>query len=119
MNSELPNAWFAKYGYDRGGVVIQAGSKPDVINTEVDPLPATYALLNAALKQVRMTEIGTLHYPSQDGEPRLHGWAADQWLARLDIAGDDLFKYKQKLLTEPPVAHESLLQGKGWDDGTK
>jgi hypothetical protein len=108
LRSELPMSWFAKYDYGNG-LVIQAGPKPDIAAIEVDPLPAIYVLLNMALKDIRMTESGGFHYGSKDGEPRLDGWAADEWLKRFDIEDGDLLAYKTKLLDEPKLTKATTL----------
>ena len=108
LRSELPMSWFAKYDYGNG-IVIQAGPKPEVVPVEIDPRPAIYVLPNMALKDIRMTEIGGFHYGSKDGEPRLVGWAADQWLKRFDIENNELLDYKSKLLDEPKLTTATTL----------
>ena len=62
-----------------------------------------------ALKDIRLTEIGTFHYGSKDGEPRLWGAAAEEWLHRFDVPNDGLMKYKTKLLGESKLTPESVL----------
>lgn len=108
LHSELPMNWFAKYDYGNG-IVIQSGGKPEIASVSVDPLPSIYVLPNMALKEIRMTEIGTLHEGSKDGEPRLVGWAADQWLKRFDVSEEDLLTYKTKLLNEPKLTNVTTL----------
>jgi hypothetical protein len=108
LRSELPMSWFAKYDYGNG-IVIQSGGKPEIVPIPVDPLPSIYVLPNMALKDIRMTEIGTFHYGSKDGEPRLFGWAADQWLKRFDIEDGELLTYKTKLLNEPKLTKATTL----------
>lgn len=108
LRSELPMNWFAKYDYGNG-IVIQAGPKPEMAIVAEDPRPAIYVLPNIALKDIRLATIGSLHYPSTDGEPRLAGWSADQWLKRFDIEDDDLLAYKNKLLGEPKLTKEATL----------
>lgn len=109
LRSELPMSWFAKYDYGNG-IVIQSGPKPEVVPVHIDPLPSFYVLPNMALKDIRMTEIGTFHYGSKDGEPRLVGWAADQWLKRFDIPEEKLPAYKTKLLEEPKLTKATTLR---------
>ena len=108
LHSELPLSWFAKYDYGNG-MVIQAGPKPEIVPIEIDPRPAIYVLPNMALKDIRMTDTGGFHYGSKDGEPRLVGWAAEQWLKRFDIPEEELLTYKAKLLNEPKLTKETTL----------
>jgi hypothetical protein len=108
IRSELPLDWFALYDYG-AGLVIQAGPKPNIAAVADDPLPATYVLPNMLLKEVRVPEIGDLHYGSKDGEPRIVGKAAEDWLARFDIPEDQLLQYKAKLLDEPKLTKETTL----------
>ena len=108
LRSALPANWFAQYDYGNG-IVIQSGPKPEIVAIQVDPLPSIYVLPNMALKAIRMTEIGTFHEGSKDGEPRLVGWAADQWLKRFDIPAEELLTYKTKLLDEPKLTPMTTL----------
>jgi hypothetical protein len=108
IRSELPHDWFALYDYG-AGLIIQAGPKPNIAAVADDPLPATYVLPNMLLKEVRVPEIGDLHYGSKDGEPRIVGKAAEDWLARFDIPEDQLLQYKAKLLDEPKLTKETTL----------
>lgn len=108
LRSALPLDWFAKYDYG-AGIVIQAGPKPEIAAVEIDPKPAIYVLPNMALKDVRIKEIGSIHYGSKDGEPRLVGWAAEQWLQRFDVLEEELLKYKAKLLNEPKLTKDTTL----------
>jgi hypothetical protein len=48
------------------------------------------------LQPVRTPEVH-MHYASSGSEPRLIGWAADEWLKRFDVSPDDLIAYKAKL----------------------
>ena len=108
IRSELPLSWYALYDYG-AGIVIQAGPKPEIAAVAVDPLPATYVLPNMLLKEVRVAEIGSLHYGSKDGEPRLYGAAAEKWLERFDVPEEQLLAYKAKLLKEPKLTPETTL----------
>jgi Protein of unknown function (DUF3396) len=108
FRSELPLDWYAFYDYG-AGIVIQAGPKPQIAAVEVDPKPAIYALVNHLLREVRIEKIGDLHYGSKDGEPRITGWSAEQWLKRFDIEEDELLKYKAKLLQEPKLTPATTL----------
>ena len=108
INSELPPLWFAKYDYGNG-IVIQAGPRPEAATVDVDPKPAIYVLPNMLLKDVRTPEIGWLHSGSKDGEPRIIGWAAEQWLKRFDVPEEELLSYKAKLLKEPKLTKETTL----------
>ncbi len=59
-------------------------------------------LLNHALKGIRYETVGSLHGGSHDGELRLVGWAADQWLKRLDVEDSELPRWRAKLLNTEP-----------------
>ncbi|MDZ7814416.1 MAG: DUF3396 domain-containing protein [Ideonella sp.] len=109
IRSELPMDWYALYDYTEG-LVIQAGPKPELAPKTLDPMPATYVLVNHLLKQVRIPEIGSLHYGSKNGEPRITGWSAEQWLKRFDIEDDALMPYKAKLLDEPKLTQKTTLK---------
>lgn len=61
------------------------------------------------LNDVRLTTIGRLHSGSKDGEPRLFGWSADQWLKRFDIEATNLQAYKTKLLNAPKLTKATTL----------
>ncbi|WP_044529676.1 type VI immunity family protein [Herbaspirillum sp. B65] len=106
IRSELPMDWFAIYGYGNG-LIVQAGPKPNAAPTD-QPMPASLVLSNFLFKEVRSSRV-SLHNTSVDGEPRLIGWAADQWLKRFDIDESQLISYKAKLLDEPKLTKESTL----------
>lgn len=108
LRSELPANWFAKYDYGNG-LVIQAGPEPEIAPVELDPKPSIYVLLAMALKDIRLADSDDLHYGSKDGEPRLVGLAAKQWMARFDVPEDELMRYKTKLLGEPKLTKETVL----------
>jgi hypothetical protein len=108
IRSELPADWFALYDYG-SGLVIQAGPKANPALVKIDPMPAIYVLPNMLLKDVRAPDIGSLHNGSIDGEPRIVGWAAKQWLNRFDIEDDELMAYKAKLFNEPKLTNETTL----------
>lgn len=108
LRSELPADWFAKYDYGNG-IVIQAGPEPEIAPVELDPKPALYVLPAMALKEVRLMADLSLHYGSKDGEPRLTGLAAKQWLTRFDVPVGELMRYKTKLLNEPKLTKETTL----------
>lgn len=108
LRSELPVSWFAKYDYGNG-IVIQSGPTPEIVPIHIDPRPAIYVLPNMALKDIRMTESGGFHYGSKDGEPRLRGAAADEWLHRFDVLDEELLTYKTKLLDEPKLTQATTL----------
>ncbi|MFK3775470.1 type VI immunity family protein [Pseudomonas sp. NPDC089406] len=100
LRAQLPSSHFAFYDYG-AGVVIQAGAYPAGGDAE-DPRPAAYVLLNHALKGIRYETVGSLHGGSHDGELRLVGWSADQWLKRLDVNEDDLPTWRARLLGSEP-----------------
>ncbi|WP_337878215.1 type VI immunity family protein, partial [Caldimonas sp.] len=97
IRSELPMDWFALYDYG-AGLVIQAGPKPEAAPTD-QPKPARLVLPNMLFKELRAPKV-SLHYASKDGEPRLIGWGAEQWLKRFDVPEDELMAYKARLLDE-------------------
>lgn len=106
IRSALPMDWFALYDYG-AGLVIQAGPQPDAAPTD-QPMPARLVLPNMLLKAVRAPKLN-LHYASKDGEPRIIGWAADQWLKRFDIEDDALLACKARLLDEPKLTATTTL----------
>lgn len=105
---KLPAPWFANYDYGNG-IVIQAGPTPQKVDVESDPKPAIFVLPNMALKDVRIPKVESLHSGSHDGEPRLSGWAAEQWLIRFDVPEDEVLVYKAKLSGEPQLTKETVL----------
>ncbi|EPM58242.1 hypothetical protein A264_16889, partial [Pseudomonas syringae pv. actinidiae ICMP 19071] len=54
---------------------------PEAAPTD-QPKPARLALPNRLFKAIRAPKV-SLHNPSKNGEPRIIGWAAEQWLKRL------------------------------------
>ena len=108
LRSELPANWFAKYDYGNG-LAIQAGPEPEIAPVELDPKPSIYVLPAMALKDIRLPDSDDLHYGSKDGEPRLIGLAAKQWMARFDVPEDELMHYKTKLLREPGLTKDTVL----------
>jgi hypothetical protein len=44
-----------------------------------------------------------------DGEPRLIGWGAEQWLKRFDIKENEMMAYKAKLQDEPKLTKATTL----------
>lgn len=106
IRSELPMDWFALYDYG-AGLLIQAGPKPEAAPND-QPKPARLVLPNRLFKPVRAPKVG-LHYASKDGEPRLTGWGAEQWLKRFDIDEDELMAYKTRLLDEPKLTPATTL----------
>jgi hypothetical protein len=106
IRSELPMDWFALYDYG-AGLVIQAGPKPEAAPAD-QPKPARLVLPNMLFKEVRAPKV-SLHYASHDGEPRLIGWGAEQWLQRFDVPEDELMAYKARLLDEPKLTKATTL----------
>lgn len=100
LRTQLPSSHFAFYDYGVG-VVIQAGAYPSGGDGE-DPKPAAYVLLNHVLKGIRYESVGSLHGGSHDGETRLVGWSADQWLKRLDVNETEIPTWRAKLLSNDP-----------------
>ncbi|MCU1718214.1 DUF3396 domain-containing protein [Pseudomonas sp. 5P_3.1_Bac2] len=106
LKAQLSASHFAFY--DVGdGVVIQAGPYPLGAGDAEDPKPAAYVLINHALKSIRYETVGWIHGGTHDGELRLIGWAADQWLKRLDVEDAALPAWKQKLLSREPILDAS------------
>ena len=105
--SELPMDWFAMYDYG-AGLVIQGGPKPEGAPADADPKPARLALPNHLFKALRANKI-RLHHGSQNGEPRIIGWAAEQWIKRFDVADDEVMALKAKLLDEPKLTKDTTL----------
>lgn len=104
LRSELPKDWFGLFDYD-DGVVIQAGPAPEAAPAD-EPLPALLVLPSMLLQGIRTPEVG-LHYASANSEPRLIGWAAEQWLRRFDVSPEQLLDYKAQLLNEPKLVKKS------------
>ncbi len=65
-------------------------------------------LPNRLLKSIRAPKV-RLHNASKNGEPRIIGWAAEQWLKRFDIEEDELMAYKARLLDEPRLTKATTL----------
>lgn len=106
IRSELPMDWFALYDYG-AGLVIQAGPRPEAAPVD-QPKPARLVLPNMLLRELRAPKI-SVHYPSKDGEPRIIGWGAEQWLKRFDVPDDELLAYKAQLLDEPRLTRATTL----------
>jgi hypothetical protein len=101
LRGQLPSSHFAFYECGNG-VVIQAGAHPYLGGDADDPRPAPYVLLNHALKGIRYETVGSLHGGSHDGELRVVGWSADQWLKSLDVENGELAAWQTKLISNEP-----------------
>jgi len=64
-----------------GGILIQAGSRPQMGDLAQNRLPKLYVQLNAALKPIRIKSHFPIHH---SGKGRLDKEASEQWLARFD-----------------------------------
>jgi hypothetical protein len=106
LKAQLPASHFAFYEVG-DGVVIQAGPYPLGAGDAEDPKPAAYVLINHALKSIRYETVGWIHGGTHDGELRLIGWAADQWLKRLDVEDAEIPAWQTKLLATEPVLDSS------------
>ena len=107
----LPSSHFAIYDY-QVGYIIQAGAGPALVGDTEHPVPAAYALLNHLIQDVRYDSVGSLHCGSHDGEMRLTGWSADQWLKRLDTRPSELAATKNRLAAEPPLTSADVLDSR-------
>lgn len=108
LQTKLPADSFAFYDYGHG-LAIQAGPYPSAVGADGNSKPPLYVLPNMALKNIRCTSVGDLHGGSHDGEPRLTGWSADQWLKRFDVPEEEVPMYLAKLADEPKLKPESLV----------
>lgn len=112
LRAQLPSSHFAFYDYGNG-VVIQAGAYPYIGGDAEDSRPAPYVLLNHVLKGIRYETVDWLHGNSHDGELRLVGWSADQWLKRLDVDEGEIPAWRTKLLgNEPCLNVTNTLPGR-------
>ncbi|POA68052.1 MULTISPECIES: type VI immunity family protein [unclassified Pseudomonas] len=109
LQARLPDSHFAFYDYG-AGVIIQAGNEPSVIGDADFPRPPAYVLLNHELKELRYETVGDLHGGSHDGEVRLTGWSADQWLKRFDVPLSELSAYQHKLSEQPALSSQYTLK---------
>jgi hypothetical protein len=106
IRSELPMDWFALYDYG-AGIVIQAGPSPEAAPVDA-PMPARLVLPNMLFKPVRTPKV-RLHFASAESEPRLIGWAAEEWLGRFDIREAELLDCKARLLDEARLTATATL----------
>ena len=106
LRAQLPPSHFAFYDYGAGSI-IQSGAYPYLAGDAEDPRPAPYVLLNHLLKGIRCETVGPLLGGSHDGELRLVGWAADQWLKRLDVEDAAIPAWRSKLLDREPALDAS------------
>lgn len=106
IRSELPLDWFALYDYGVG-IVIQGGPSPEAAPADA-PMPARLILPNMLFKPVRTPEV-RLHFASAESEPRLLGWAAEEWLGRFDVPEAELLDYKARLPDEPRLTATTTL----------
>lgn len=112
LRTQLPPSHFAFYRCENA-LVIQAGAYPYLTGDAEDPKPAAYVLLNHALKNLRYDTVSSLHAGSHDGELRLVGWSADQWLKRLDVDESELSVWRARLLgNEPSLDGSNTLSGR-------
>ncbi|MFG6665740.1 type VI immunity family protein [Halomonas sp. HNIBRBA4712] len=101
LQDQLPDSHFAFYAAG-SGVVIQSGAYPYIAGDAEGAKPAPYVLLNHLLKSIRCETVGDLHGGSRHGELRLTGWAADQWLKRLDVDEQEIPAWRTRLLEQEP-----------------
>lgn len=67
------------------GVLLRAGEWPALWKADSDPRPALYVKVNEAIKPLRVEDIGSLHYGSIAGEPRMNQLISNAWLRRFDM----------------------------------
>lgn len=67
------------------GTIFRAGDWPALGKATIDPYPELYVLVNEALKPLRVSNIGSLHYGSIAGELRLNERTSNQWMRRFDL----------------------------------
>ncbi len=72
---------FAVHRFD-GGVLIQAGPRPELGAVELDDWPVLYVKLAKLLKPIRVTSLGSLHMGG--AEPRFNRETTEAWLRRFD-----------------------------------
>lgn len=106
LRSELPMDWFALYDYGPG-IVIQSGPSPEAAPVDV-PMPARLILPNMLFTPIRTPKV-RLQFASAESEPRLIGWAAEEWLKRFDIEDAKLMDFKARLLDEPKLTATTTL----------
>ena len=66
------------------GTVIRAGDWPALGKAQVDPQPELYVKVNNAIRNLRVRDIGSLHYGSIGGEVRFNPLTSNLWLRRFD-----------------------------------
>ncbi|WP_321959289.1 type VI immunity family protein [Burkholderia cenocepacia] len=116
LRNELPPDWFALYDVN-GGLVIQAGPAPlpgdssDGAGKGQPVAPASYVVLNAALKGVRAVTVSRLQRgvwggpaPCYDTVPE-----SDEWLRRFDVDEPELLLQKARLLKLPQLTDATEL----------
>ncbi|WP_179404094.1 type VI immunity family protein [Burkholderia guangdongensis] len=116
LRNELPPDWFALYDLN-SGVVIQAGRRPESGSPAHDdengpPVPpASYVILNAALKSVRVPSVWQLQVGQTGSAAPYFATTSesDDWLRRFDVPDQQLFEYKAKLLQMPVLDAEYTL----------
>lgn len=64
-----------------GGIIVQAGDRPQMGDATIGAIPEYYARLAAVLKPIRVTEHGPFHHIGPD---RFDRQASEAWLARFD-----------------------------------
>lgn len=111
LHRNLPSSHFAIYDYEVG-YVVQAGASPSLIGDSEHPAPATYVLVDHLLSCLRYETVGSLHGGSHDGEIRLTGWSADQWLKRFDISPFGLRDLRNRISTVQPLTANDVLDNR-------
>lgn len=116
LRSELPPDWFAFYDVN-GGVVIQAGPMPeagalaDEQGAGVPVPPASYVVLNNALKSIRVPSVWQLQRGLMGAAAPIYKTTAesDEWLRRFDVPADELLNFKARLLDQSKLTDGSVL----------
>jgi len=66
------------------GTAIRAGDWPALGKAQVDPQPELYVRVNDVIRNLRVQDIGSLHYGSIAGEVRFNPLTSNLWLRRFD-----------------------------------
>ena len=116
LRSELPPDWFAFYDLN-GGAVIQAGPMPeagssaDKQGSGIPVPPASYVVLNNALRDIRVPSVWQLQRGLIGAAAPLYSTTSesDDWLRRFDVPADQLLTFKARLLEQSKLTADRTL----------